>query len=334
MGRNSRKIVMTWLAILLIAMAGLAACGEKAAEPQATGSTQQQPAEQKPAADDKAVAAETRVVRDAYGEVTIPAHPQRVAAIYQEDYLLALGVTPIVQWYHPAWGKQDYLNLNVPQFDITGSMEALIAANPDLIIVDGGADAQKYEQYSKVAPTYKIPDELRNDTIGRLKNIADVLGIPEKADEAVKKYEAKMSDARAKLEKAIGKESVAVIRLNVGDKPTLALFGEGNAYTGIIYKELGLAPYEAAKNQDTHVVLSEEAIPTINADHIIIFPSNGGWDSAENKEALKILQDPLWQSVPAVKKGHVYQMNRTHWQSGAMLANMMKADDLVKTFVK
>ncbi len=308
MGRNRRKIVFAWLAVLLIAMAGLAACGEKAPEQQAAGTgtdSGQQPAEQQPAAS-KEASAETRVVQDAYGDVTIPAHPQRVAAIYQEDFLLALGVTPIVQWYHPAWGKQDYLGLDVPPFDITGSMEALIAANPDLIIVDGGADKEKYEQYSKVAPTYKLPDELRNDTIGRLKKIADLLGIPEKADEAVKKYEQKMADTRAKLVKAIGKETVAVIRLNVGDKPTLALFGEGNVYTGVLYKELGLQPYEAAKNQDTHVVLSEEAIPSINAEHIIIFPSNGGWDSPENKEALKILQDPLWQSVPAVKKGHVY----------------------------
>ncbi|MDR7317391.1 ABC-type Fe3+-hydroxamate transport system substrate-binding protein [Brevibacillus nitrificans] len=67
---------------------------------------------------------------------------------------------------------QDYLNLDVPLFDITGRMEVLLQANPDLIIVDGGADAEKYEQYSKVAPTYKLPDELRNDTMGRLKTIA------------------------------------------------------------------------------------------------------------------------------------------------------------------
>lgn len=43
-----------------------------------------------------------------------------------EDYLKALGVTPVVQWYHPSWGKQDYLNLDVPEYDITGSIEALL----------------------------------------------------------------------------------------------------------------------------------------------------------------------------------------------------------------
>lgn len=335
MERTERRTKKGWMSIALVMVMALSltACAEKAPEQAAptTSSAEQKPAEQQAPAEKSA---ETRVVQDAYGDVTIPAHPQRVAAIYQEDFLLALDVKPIVQWYHPAWGKQDYLGLDVPEFDITGSMEALLQAGPDLIIVDGGADAEKYEQYSKVAPTYKLPDELRNDTTGRLKKIADLLGIPEKADEVIKKYEQKIADTKAKLQKAVGNETVAVIRLNVGNKPTLALFGDGNAYTGMLYSEFGLTPYSAAKNQETHVVLTEEAIPAIDADHIILFPSNGTWDSEENKESLKILETPIWQSVSAVKKGHVYKMDRTHWQSGALLANMMKADDLVKTFVK
>ncbi|QDS32784.1 ABC transporter substrate-binding protein [Brevibacillus brevis] len=325
MARTVRNAGLAWMALLLIMMLVLTACAEKAAEPTST--------EQKASTEN--TAAKTKVVKDAYGDVEIPVKPQRVAAIYQEDFLIALGVTPVVQWYHPAWGKQDYLGLDVPLFDITGSIEALLAANPDIIIVDGYADPKKYEEFSKVAPTYKLPDELRNDTIGRLKKIAEVLGVPEKADEAIQKYNEKIADTKAKLEKAIGNETVAVIRLNVGNKPNLALFGDGNVYTGMLYKELGLTPYSAAKNQETHVVLSEEAIPAIDADHIIVFPSNGTWTSEENKDALKILESPIWKSVPAVKKGHVYPMEeRTHWQSGAMLANLKKADDLVKAFVK
>lgn len=49
---------------------------------------------------------ETRTVEDEFGEVEIPAKPQRVAAIYLEDYLTALEVKPTVQWYHPAWGNR------------------------------------------------------------------------------------------------------------------------------------------------------------------------------------------------------------------------------------
>lgn len=332
MVRNVHIRAWKGLAAAMVAMLALTGCGGAAQQAQ---TTEQQQAQQQPQQQSQeSSTAKTRVVKDAYGDVEIPAHPQRVAAIYQEDFLKALGVSPIVQWYHPAWGKQDYLNLDVPLFDITGSMEVLLQANPDMIIVDGGADAEKYEQYSKVAPTYKLPDELRNDTMGRLKTIADLLGIPEKAAVVEKEYEEKMADAKAKLEKAIGGQSVAVVRLNVGEKPTLALFGEGNAYTGILYKELGLKAPEEVKNQDTHVVLSEEAIPTLRADHIILFPSNGGWTTEENKKAIEMLNTPLWQSVAAVKNGHVYNVDRTHWQSGSVIANMMKADDLVNMFVK
>lgn len=46
--------------------------------------------------------------------------------------------------------------MDVPLFDITGSIEALLEANPGLIIVDGGVDAAKYEMYSKIAPTYRL----------------------------------------------------------------------------------------------------------------------------------------------------------------------------------
>lgn len=50
-------------------------------------------------------------------------------------------------------------------------------------------------------------------------------------------------------------------------------------------------------------IISEEMIPQIDADHIILLPSNGTWASEENKEAVQLLKSPFWKSVPAVKKG-------------------------------
>lgn len=51
----------------------------------------------------------------------------------------------------------------------------------------------------------------------------------------LKQYEQKVADTKEKLKNAIGEETVAVIRLNVGDK-TLALFGIENRYAGNIDK--------------------------------------------------------------------------------------------------
>ncbi|MDF2658171.1 MAG: ferrichrome-binding protein precursor [Paenibacillus sp.] len=318
---KSRRMLAVGMTLLLVLAVGLTGCGATNNETPAAGQTDSN--ERK-----------TRVVKGEFGDVTIPVKPKKVAGIYVEDYLQALGVTPVVQWYHPNWGKQDYLGLNVPTFDTTGSIEALVAAGPDLIIVDGGADAAKYELYSKVAPTYRLPEAVLQSPPEILRKIADVLGIPEKVESVLAEYNQKMTDAKAKLDKAVGEQTVAVVRINVGDK-SLALFGINNRYTGNIYSELGLAPHRFVKEmKEFQAILSEEKLPELDADHLIVFPSNGSWTSEENKEAVKLLDSPLWKSLPAVKNGHVYKAERTHWQSGAITANKMKTDDVLKWLVK
>ncbi|MGE6226718.1 ABC transporter substrate-binding protein [Paenibacillus chitinolyticus] len=324
--KGSKKAVWNLLGVLVLAasITGCGAQGERAEE----AAVQSAPAGEKSTGD-------KRIVKDAFGEVEIPAKPKRVAAIYLEDFVTALGVTPVVQWYHPTWGIQEYLKLNVPKFDMTGSMEALLDASPDLIIVDGGADKAKYDMYSKVAPTYRLPDEMLNDSFAILKTTADLLGMPDKAEPILKEYQKKIGDAKTALEKAVGTEKVAVVRLNVGEK-TFTLFGINNRFIGsILYRDLGLTPPPMVKEmKEFQQIISEEMIPQIDADHIILLPSNGTWASEENKEAVQLLKSPFWKSVPAVKKGHVYQVERTHWQTGAFLANGMKIDDLLKLLVK
>ncbi|WP_379141539.1 ABC transporter substrate-binding protein [Paenibacillus sp. sgz500992] len=330
-----------WTAVLVLSMSALAACGtnnnaaggknvqtENAANPTAASNTSTD------AGTDTSADNGTRTVVGEFGEVEIPVSPKRVAGIYVEDYLKALGVTPVVQWYHPSWGKQDYLNLDVPEYDITGSIEALLEKNPDLIIADGGADAAKYEQYSKVAPTYRLPEKVLQDSRQMLTAIAEVLGIPEKGEAVLAEYDQKVADGKAKLQQALGQEKVAVIRLNVAEK-TFALFGVKNRFTGVIYDQFGLTPVPmAAEMTEFQSIISEEVIPDLEADHIIVFPDNGGWDTAENEEAIKILGGPLWKNLPAVKNGNIYRMERSHWQSGAITANSMKLDDLLKAMVK
>jgi ABC-type Fe3+-hydroxamate transport system substrate-binding protein len=333
-----RKFI--WSAVFILAMSALAACGtandaaggnavqtENAAELTAANNTSSEAEANSPAEN------ATRTISGEFGAVEIPVSPKRVAGIYVEDYLKALGVTPVVQWYHPSWGKQDYLNLDVPEYDITGSIEALLDKNPDLIIADGGADAAKYEQYSKVAPTYRLPEKVLQDSRQMLTAIAEALGIPEKGKAVLAEYDQKVADGKAKLQQALGQEKVAVIRLNVADK-TFALFGV-NRYTGVIYDQFGLTPVPmAADMTEYQSIISEEVIPDLEADHIIVFPDNGGWDTAENEEAIKILGGPLWKNLPAVKNGNIYRMERSHWQSGAITANSMKLDDLLKAMVK
>lgn len=273
-----------------------------------------------------------KTVTDEFGEVEVPVQPKRIVALYLEDYLSLLEVEPVVQWYHPNWGQQDYLGLDVPLYDSTSNPEALLEIAPDLIIGDGAVTADTYELFSKIAPTYRLPEDILLDPEAILKNIADLLGIPEKAEQALENYHKTMEQTKEKLQAAAGDETVAVVRLNVGDN-TVALFGINNRYTGNIYHEMGLTPHPLARDMEAfQEVLSEEAIAKLDADHIIIFPSNGSWNDDANKASVEWLNSSIYQSLPAVKAGHVYIMERTHWQSGGMKANLMKAEDLLSAF--
>ncbi|OXM13449.1 ABC transporter substrate-binding protein [Paenibacillus herberti] len=330
----SKKWVITALASLLLV--GLAACGSGQNETSNNNATAVENTQKENAAGNNSeeATATTKKMQDEFGEVEIPMNPQRIAGLYVEDYLKALGVTPVVQWYNPMWGKQDYLKLDVPTFNYTGQVEALLNYDPDLIIVDGGADKVKYDQFAKIAPTYRLQEDVLDDPKETLLKIGEVLGMEDKAREVVQAYDQKVADGKAKLQAAVGTDKVAVLRINVAEK-TIALFGVKNRFTGIVFSQFGLTPIPlAASMEEYQQVLSPEFIPQLEADRIIIFPSNGGWDSAENADAFKLLDDPLFKSLPAVKNGHVYKMDRTYWQSGAILSNQMKLDDLLKAIVK
>lgn len=329
------------LALMMACSAALAGCGaggepEAAAdsqissEPKTSASSTPTAGKTEETKNAEAASAETHTVQGEFGEVVLPAHPQRVAGIYLEDYLSALGVTPVVQWYHPNWGIQDYLKLDVPQFDTSGSPEALLAQKPDLIIVDGGVDLAGYETYSKIAPTYRLPESILQDSKQILLAVADALGIPEKGKEVLAKYEQTVEKDKAQLQKTVGSETVAVVRVNGGEK-TLALFGVKNRFVGSLYSELGLTPHPlVGEMEDYQQIISEEGLADLDADHIFIFPANGDWDSAENTEARKILDRPIWKSLKAVQNDQVYVVERSHWQSGGIQANLLKFDDVME----
>lgn len=320
-----------WISLITAAMITVTGCGSTG-EQAGTTETTNQPAQAAAVSSEGTTQSETRVVTDAFGEVEIPTHPKRISALYREDYLVALGVTPIVQYYNPMWGKQDYLKLDVPLFDVTGNIEALLVSDPDLIIGAGEVDAEQYELYSKVAPTFRLPDDVLADTRKTLTLIADLLGLSDKAEQVLADYDARIADVKAKLNEAIGDEKVVVLRMNVVDK-SINIFGIHNTFVGqILYEDLGLkAPAFAEAMTEGNIVLSNEVIPELDADHIILLPSNGTWEEESNAKAFEEMKaDPLWKTVPAFKNGHVYPVERSYWQTGAITANGLKMDDLLR----
>lgn len=153
-------------------------------------------------------------VKDELGhELTIPAKPGKVFAPVMEDSLLSLGIKPAMQWSNgvsPQEYLQDQLG-SVPQISFAGgtpSFEVILESQPDLIILHNSYSAENgaYEKYAKIAPTYvfKSASTDLNSSVGTL---GKLLGVEDKAEQALKNYADKAADAKAKLAaKAEGKK--------------------------------------------------------------------------------------------------------------------------------
>jgi iron complex transport system substrate-binding protein len=109
-------------------------------------------------------------VNDLFGPVTIPVAPERVVALsdwYEVDYLLAVGIRPVLYGYTNRYGQgvAPWVNENggegLTTYDLEGAaepdLEAISAATPDLIVADPYISEQIIDQLRQIAPTVVIP---------------------------------------------------------------------------------------------------------------------------------------------------------------------------------
>jgi iron complex transport system substrate-binding protein len=158
-----------------------------------------------------------RVLKDALGhEVKVPAQPQRVIASYLEDHLVALGVKPVAQWSVGKNSVQAYLQKelkDVPTIASDLPFEAVLSFKPDLIIMDSASmvEGDKYNQYSKIAPTYVVGSNMNNDWRQELLTVGEVLNKSSEAEQALSNYDKKAAEAKAKLSQTVGQKTAAAL---------------------------------------------------------------------------------------------------------------------------
>jgi iron complex transport system substrate-binding protein len=275
------------------------------------------------------VAPAEKVMKDGMGhDVTIPANPQHVWAPYLEDPLIALGITPVGQWsrgnvvsdYLQPWLK------GVPKIDFTGgglNPENVMSLNPDLMILFSASLAQngKYEQYSKVAPTYVFNDV--QDPRQTILTLGKIFNKTSTAEKVIREYDLKVKEAKAKLQQSVGNKTVALLEVtNEG----IILIGKQYFSGQVLYGDLGLTPPKLATGWDT---ISMEKLPDLNADVIfLIVPEDGKARSQE------LLSSSVWKGLPAVKQGQVFQVSYGNWINNGFIANGLTVDEVVKALTK
>ncbi|QNK58797.1 iron-hydroxamate ABC transporter substrate-binding protein [Paenibacillus sp. PAMC21692] len=331
--RKTKRSTSTLAGILLLSLL-LAACGsanndngaDNGAEPTATTAATDAPTASGQPTEFK--------LTDGLGhEVTIPAQPKRVIASYLEDYLVALDVKPVAQWSVPN-GTQAYLQeylADIPAIPHDLPYEAVLSFDPDLIITGMAStvEGDKYNQYSQIAPTFTLGDEVNGDWRQALLKVGEVLGKAEQAQQVLADYETKAAEAKATIQSKAAGQSAAALWLTGNN---FFVVSDTQSSGAVLYGELGLEVPATVKeiadaSEFSWNSISLEKLAQLDADHIFLINSDG-----DGAEALK---DPVWQGIPAVKNGNIHEFGAdTSWLYTGPIANGQMIDNVLASVVK
>ncbi|ASA20377.1 AraC family transcriptional regulator [Paenibacillus donghaensis] len=252
---------------------------------------------------------------------------KRIFAPFLEDFLLALGIKPVVQYCHAHWGRQEYLQLQeIPEFDISsGNWEVLSGHRPELILLDQGHERWSLEECRRVAPLFRLPYGCE-DWRSTLRTVAAVSGRLDSVSEVIMDYEQHARQAQLKLRRSVRSQTVAVLRISACGA---VLYGCGElGYIGnVLYRDLGLLPHPLVQQWtrgERRVSLTGEMLSRLEADHLFIT-----FDKQEG-EGRSLLDSKLWRSLPAVRSGCVYEVDFMAWMNYGVLSHRRKIDDVLQ----
>ncbi|MBM7836959.1 iron complex transport system substrate-binding protein [Alkalihalobacillus xiaoxiensis] len=275
------------------------------------------------------------VTDQAGNEVTIPEDPSRIVASYLEDPLVTLGITPVRQWsVLERSSTQVYLEeqlAGIEPIDFNLPLEALMEAEPDLVFASGedSMASGSYDQYSKIAPTYVIDNETKDDWRATLTLMGEVLGKDTEAEAAINEYDAHVAEIKNQLNEEIGDSKVAALWV-IGGK--FFVVAPDVASGAVLFEDLELTPAnliaELPENTGAHWnPVSLEAIAELDADYLFLIDSDP--ETIENLE-----NESIWSNIPAVEQGHIYNRSGTSsWLYNGYQANTQTIDSVYEAII-
>ncbi|QDQ00881.1 ABC transporter substrate-binding protein [Lysinibacillus fusiformis] len=323
------KKTMQYILLLLVALT-LVACSSTNKESGNKAKNQKEKSE-----------STTRVVKDAYGDVTIPTEPKNMLVLgsnYAEN-LIEIGVTPqmvtVVEEIEPEYRFKLFNDNNVkiiPTVQYEDNLEVILEAAPDVIIAQGAAiDAKKYEALSKIAPTVAVEAGVAIDEFVPV--LGELFNKEKEAELALKKFRKKIEETKEKLHNAIGDEKILVLRVEQNQYRVLGT-EKGSPGSDMLYTQLGLnIPTMLKDNNDWFTPISLEVLPEIDADHI--FVEQRQMQNYSSEQSLKDLKNsPMWQAMDAVKAGNVYPLKTADYVVGeGLIGSPLFLDYLVERLV-
>lgn len=291
-----------WI-LLTVLMLLLAACGGNNAVPESTNPPASEPA-------GGAETPTTRSIAHLKGTSEVPAKIERIVVLSAAyiDHLLAIGEKPVGVNVEARYGG-DYIPYLADQLEgvaLVGSaetpnLEAIVALEPDVILIESRTAETTYEELNRIAPTIVLGSEwldYAKDWTNDLMTIAGMFDKTDVAERFVSELQSKVAEVKAKVD-GLADKRLAYLRVR---KDTVQIYAqEGHPTSVFLYQELGFEPAGLTPKEQRED-LSLEVLPELNADRLVLEVDPNGVDY------LKSMNDTsLWSNLPAVQNGNVYE---------------------------
>lgn len=301
----------SWLAMLMVAIFALAACGNKKEEEKSSS--------------DKVEMVDYTAKN---GTISIPKNPKRVVITADSfaGYALQLGIKPVGLSSFALSNK--YFGDRIDGIvDVGGeeSPEKIMSLKPDLII--SFAQSENLDKLEKIAPTLAI---LPKETTFKeeMTEFGKIFNKEEEAAQWISEWDKKVAKYKPQVQKVVGDQTVALLGVYGKDA---YVYGDNFSRGGeIIYGEFDLAMPEIVKKETSkgkgYASFSVEKLPEFAGDYIFA-------ESGDDKFS-KTKQTGLWKTLPAVKNNRVFEIDETDAYFSDPVSLDQQLEEIVDVFTK
>ncbi|MED1915863.1 AraC family transcriptional regulator [Bacillus thuringiensis] len=224
------------------------------------------------------------------------------------EYLLALGIRPIGAPEEQVLYLREQLRVKEADEIVSlpeNTPDLIKPLQPTFILTESIRDCAAF---SKIAPTFALP-WLAQDVFGHLNMLADMFDRKDRAHSWLKQHEQKVVKAKQCIDAHIQKNETFLI-LNV--RPTSLLAYGARNIGHVLYKSLKLTPpkmiqEELQRNPNFWATqINEAQLSQYAADWLFVHIFD---DDLSRSHFKKLMEQDVWQQIPAVQKGQVAVLN-------------------------
>ena len=276
-----------------------------------------------------------RAVTDANGtDVCLPEAPERVIALMESDLdaLLALGVDVVGTTNGRGQSTPPrYLSEYLPEaLPVVGNLyqpnlEAVLALDPDLILMGGFNDEDVLAQLNAIAPVFNTLNA-GEDWKTQFERVGDALNMQDEVEAFIEAYDERAAEMGEALEAEEPLQFI-VARWSADGPQLMAPIN----FSSRILTDLGMVPPveipELAGEHQHTAPLSLENVGLLDVDWAFIGTLQSEGEAVEALE--EAIDTPLFQALDVVKDERVVFMDGSLWTSvGGPLAALAVLDDV------